>query len=125
VETVTTKIAKPEHQENQIEKPEMPKHEPISLSSLKKSRTPDAQKIADLRALLQKVVPQQNTNAQPQPAVQPQPAAQPQPAVQPIASNTATEPAQKPIENKDTSTKMRAENPKEVPEDVLRSILSS
>ncbi|MEN9582730.1 MAG: hypothetical protein RL641_684 [Candidatus Parcubacteria bacterium] len=80
--------------------------EPMSMSLLKKSKTPDAQKIADLRALLQKVVPQQH---------QKQPIAQP--VEPPIAKNT--------LKNNAQSDKSADENPKEVPEEVLRSILSS
>ncbi|MBP6926131.1 MAG: type IV secretion system DNA-binding domain-containing protein [Candidatus Pacebacteria bacterium] len=111
-ETVTYEIKKTEKV-----KSETTKTETISLSSLKKSRTPDAQKIADLRALLQKVVPQQNNNtaaAQP-PLSQSQSIAEPQPI----------SPPQKSTENKENSSKTAVENPKEVPEDVLRSILSS
>ncbi|MBP7832048.1 MAG: type IV secretion system DNA-binding domain-containing protein, partial [Candidatus Pacebacteria bacterium] len=98
---------------NDTEKPDS-----ISLSALKKTKTPDAQKIADLRALLQKVVPQQPASApipaEPiQSAQHAQPLQAPEPAPQKEKENTAI--SQKPTE----------ESPKEVPEDVLRSILGS
>ncbi len=88
----------------EAEQPQPPQH--ASLSILKKSKTPDAQKVADLRALLQKVVPsqgQQHVHAQPAPNQNHQ--------------NT--------LHHKAHLPKPDLENPKEVPEDVLRSILGS
>ncbi len=101
--------AGPKADVNQKENPsENPKQAQatVSLSSLNKSKTPDAQKIADLRALLQKVVPnhdQNQKNAEPKPAP---------------SSNI-------PLKNNDTLPKNEESQTKEVPEEVLRSILSS
>ncbi len=86
------------------DKTEITKHLP--LSSLVKSKTPDAQKIADLRALLQKVVPaghQNGQNSKPNPA-----------------PNTFND-----LKNNANSQKSDDTLSKEVPEEVLRSILSS
>jgi hypothetical protein len=96
--------------------------ETMPLSSLKKSKAPDPQKVADLRALLQKIAPAQPTA---KPAAQPvaqQPAptekAAPTPAVSQATQQSAL-PNNAPLPKKEEAI------PKEVPEDVLRSILSS
>lgn len=78
----------------------------LPLSALNKSKTPDAKKIEDLRALLKKVVPEQNKNQ----------------------SNSATivpSTTEKPLQNNNTLPKTDEQKTKEVPEEVLRSILSS
>lgn len=102
-----------------IEKGENP--ETISLSSLKKTRTPDPKKVDDLRALLQKVVPQQSAQPSASSSVPP---TTPQP---PHAPHSPQAPHSHAQQEPSTATlkKPEAENPKEVPEDVLRSILSS
>ena len=117
---------RPKGEEKVVDEPkaELVKPEPISLSSLKKSRTPDAKKIDDLRALLQKVVPQTaSSSAQPTAA---QVTQKPQHQVEKAPQGSShTEQSHQKAAPLPPMPKTDAGNPKEVPEEVLRSILSS
>lgn len=95
---VTIPVPVHEQKRPESKQPETKQPESVSLNSLKKTKTPDAQKIADLRALLQRVVP-------------------PQPQSEKTLQNSKA--------TSKSTAENPAENPKEVPEEVLRSILSS